>query len=160
MPIGSKFTLPQGGRSQFYIELYKVNFNQLLTWTANVNLTKIYRNGPWVVPYQNYSNGSDWLHKKVTGSWNRFSKCNCQKSSCLKLQGPEHSYMVYNIIERSSTNVVQNMPLGHNFTLNYMRKTFSLEPIMEIWPNSGPLPKLFKWFWLVSRKNVQIMPLV
>jgi len=63
----------------------------------------------------------------------------------------------------------QNWPLprGHTFTLNYIGKllTSSLEPLMEIWPNStgmipGPLPKLLKWFWLVARKNVLIMPLV
>ena len=29
---------------------------------------------------------------------NRFSKCNFQKSSCLNLQGPELSYLVYSII--------------------------------------------------------------
>jgi len=106
------------------------------------------------------------------------------------LKGPELSYLVYNIIYRSSTKVVQIMslvlkltpPQGHNFTLNYIRKTSnnvfywttlmgnvkltsSLEPLMGIWPNStrmipGPLLKLLKWFWLVARKNVQIMPLV
>jgi len=84
--------------------------------------------------------------KRSQGHEIDFQNAIVKKSSCLKLQGPEHSYIVYNIIERSSTNVVQNMPLGHNFTLNYIRKTSSLEPIMEIWPNSGPLPKLFKWF--------------
>ena len=60
-----------------------------------------------------------------------FSKCNFQKSSCLKLQGPELSYLVYSIIKRSSTKVVQIMPLGSKltgprgsqFTLNYIRKS-------------------------------------
>ena len=66
--------------------------------TTHWILTKLNRNDPWMVPYQRCSNGSDWLHKKVTGSKNRFSKCNFQKSSCLKLQGPELSYMVYSII--------------------------------------------------------------
>ena len=32
-----------------------------------------------------------------TGSQNRFTKCNLKKS-CLKLKGPELSYLVYNII--------------------------------------------------------------
>jgi len=39
------------------------------------------------------------------GQKNRFSKCNFQKSSCPKLQGPELSYLVYSIIQRSSTNI-------------------------------------------------------
>jgi len=64
------------------------------------------------------------------GSKNMFSKCNFQRSFCLKLQGPELSYLVYSIIYRSSTEVVQIIPLGskltphrgHNFTLNYIRK--------------------------------------
>ena len=30
-----------------------------LSWTAIGNLTKLDRNSPWVVPYQNCSNGSD-----------------------------------------------------------------------------------------------------
>ena len=34
-------------------------------------------------------------------------QCNFQKSSCLKLHSPELSYLIYNIINRSSTEVVQ-----------------------------------------------------
>ena len=30
---------------------------------CHIILTKLNRNGPWVVPYQNCSNGSDWLDK-------------------------------------------------------------------------------------------------
>ena len=36
--------------------------------------------------------------RRSRGQKNRFSKCNLKKSSCLKLQGPEHSYLVYSII--------------------------------------------------------------
>ena len=72
--------------------------NDIFSLTANGNLTKLYSNNPWVVPYQNCSNRSSWLHKKVTGSINRFLKWNFQKSSCLKLQGPELLYLVYSII--------------------------------------------------------------
>jgi len=50
------------------------------------------------------------------GQKNRFSKCNFHKSSCPKLQGPELSYLVYSIIQRSSTKVVQIMPLGSILT--------------------------------------------
>ena len=86
------------------------------------------------------------------GSKFRFSKCNFQKSSCLKLQGPGLSYLVYSIIYRSSTKVVQIIPLGqnwprpggHNFTLNYIRKTaneFFSWTWMGILPNStGMVP--------------------
>jgi len=31
-------------------------------------MTNFNRNDPWVVPKLNCLNGSDWLHKKVTGS--------------------------------------------------------------------------------------------
>jgi len=41
-----------------------------------------------------------------------FLKCNFQKSSCLKLQGPELSYLIYSINNKSSTKVVQIMHLG------------------------------------------------
>jgi len=51
-------------------------------------------------------------------------------------------------------------PGGHNFTLNYIRKSsndiFSWTAIGNLtklnreWSLGGPLPKLFKWFWLVA----------
>jgi len=47
--------------------------------TAYLILTKFHKNDPLVVPYQSCSNRSSWLHKKVTGSKYRFSKCNFQK---------------------------------------------------------------------------------
>ena len=78
-------------RKLFYLNIFSSETTHLI-WT------KLHRNDPWVVPYQSCSNDSDWLHKLVTGSKNRFSKCNFQKSSCLKLQGPELSYLVYSII--------------------------------------------------------------
>ena len=68
------------------------------------------------VLYQNCSNGCNWLYRQVTGSKNRFSKCHFQKSPCLKLQGPELSYLVYSIIQRSSTKIVQIMPLVSKLT--------------------------------------------
>jgi len=62
MPLGLKLTPPQG--SQLYIELYKKNFRRLLLLNHTYgNMTKLNRDDSWVVPYQNYSNGSDWLHK-------------------------------------------------------------------------------------------------
>jgi len=95
-------------RKLFYLNIFSSE-------TTHWIWTKLYRNDPWLVPYQSCSNGSDWLHKYVTGSKSRFSKCNFQKS-CLKLQGPELSYLVYSIIQRSSTKVVQIMPLGSKLT--------------------------------------------
>jgi len=56
-------------------------------------------------PYQKWLNVFDWLHINVTGSKIMFSKCNFHKSSCLKVQGPEFSYLMYNIILRSSINI-------------------------------------------------------
>jgi len=85
------------------------------------------------------------------GSTNRFSKCNFLKSSCLKLQGPELSYLVYSIIKKSSTKVVQIMPLlskltptwGSQFYSELYKENFKwlLELLMGIWPNStGMVP--------------------
>jgi len=62
------------------------------------------------------------------------------------------------------------LPGGHNFTLNYRRKT-SFSNYFLSWTTYGNLTKLsrnnpcsptklLKWFWLVARKNVQMMPLV
>jgi len=79
---------PPGGHS-FTLNYIRKTSNDFLSWIANGNLTKLNRKGPWVVLYQNCSNGFDWLHKSVTRSIYRFLKCNFQKSSCLKLQGPE-----------------------------------------------------------------------
>jgi len=61
MPLGLKLTLAWG--SQFYIELYKENFKRLLLlnryWEFDQTQQELSLGGP----YQNYSNGSDWLHK-------------------------------------------------------------------------------------------------
>ena len=40
-----------------------ISLNNFSSETAHWILTKLHRNDPWVVPYQSYSNGSDWLHK-------------------------------------------------------------------------------------------------
>jgi len=92
---------------------------------------------PWVVPYQNCSNRSSWLHKLVMGSINRFLKWNFKKSSCLKLQGPDLYYLVYSIIYRSFTTVVQIMPLG--FSIIGSTMTFDL---FLRWATQGPLGPL------------------
>ena len=89
---------PRPGGHNFTLNYIGKTANDFFFWTADGNFTKLNRNGPWVVPFQKCSNGSDWLLKYVTGSINRFSNCNFQKSSCLKLQGPELSYLVYSII--------------------------------------------------------------
>jgi len=145
------------GLCPFYLNLFSSE-------TAHWILTKLHRNDPWVVPYQSCSNGSDWLYKSVTGSENRFSKCNFQKSSCLKLQCTELSYLVYSIILRSSTKVVQIMTLGSKLTLprgsqfcielykENCKRLLLLNRLLEFyqtqqeWSLGGPLPKLFKWF--------------
>ena len=60
MPLGSKLTLPRG--YNFTLNYIRKSSNNIFSWTANGNSTKLNRNGPWVVPYLNCSNGSDWLH--------------------------------------------------------------------------------------------------
>ena len=92
------------------------NLNIISSETAHWILTNLNRNDSQVVLYQSCSNRSIWLHMQVTGSKNRFIKCNLKKSSCLKLQGSELSYLVYSIIQRSSTKVVQIIPLGSKLT--------------------------------------------
>jgi len=52
-PVGHNFTLN-------YI---RKTANDFFSWTGYGNVTKLNRNGLWVVPYRNCSNGSDWLHK-------------------------------------------------------------------------------------------------
>jgi len=134
MPLGSKLTPPRGGHNFILIYIRKTS-NDIFSWTAYGNLTKLHRNDPWVVPYQNCANRSSWLHKLVMGSINRFLKWNFKKSSCLKLQGPDLSYLVYSIIYRSFTTVVQIMPLG--FSIIGSTVTFVLR-----WATQGPLGPL------------------
>ena len=40
-----------------------ISLNNISSETAYWIFTKLHRNDPWVVPYQNYANGYDWLHK-------------------------------------------------------------------------------------------------
>jgi len=51
----------------FTLNYIRKSSNDIFSWTTNGNLTKLNRNGPWVVPYQNCSNGSDWLHMYNVG---------------------------------------------------------------------------------------------
>jgi len=49
---------PHGGHN-FTLNYLRKSSNNYFSNTANGNLTKLNRNGHWVVPYQNCSNGSD-----------------------------------------------------------------------------------------------------
>jgi len=60
-PWGQNWHSP-GGHS-FTLNYMRKTSNDFLSWTANGNLTKLNSKGPWVVLYQNCSNGSSWLHK-------------------------------------------------------------------------------------------------
>ena len=51
------------GGHKITLNYIRKSSNDIFSWTAYGNLTKLNRNGPWVVPYQNCSNGSDWLDK-------------------------------------------------------------------------------------------------
>ena len=64
-PCGQNW--PRPGCHNFTLNYIRTTLNDFFSWTANMNLTKLKRIGPWGVPYQNCSNGSDRLHKKVTG---------------------------------------------------------------------------------------------
>jgi len=52
---------PRPGGHNFTLNYIRKSSNDI-SWTANGNLTKLNRNCPSVVPYQNCSNGFDWLH--------------------------------------------------------------------------------------------------
>jgi len=51
------------GGHNFTLNYKRKTSTDFFSWTANRNLTKLNRNDPLAVPYQNRSNGSDWLHK-------------------------------------------------------------------------------------------------
>jgi len=59
-PWGQNWPRPRG--HNFTLNYIRKSLNDILSWTANGNLSKLNRNGPWVFPCQNCSNGSDWLH--------------------------------------------------------------------------------------------------
>jgi len=54
---------PRPGGHNFTLNYIRKSWNDFFSWTAYRNLTKLNKNGPWVVPYRKYSNGSDWLQK-------------------------------------------------------------------------------------------------
>jgi len=54
-PWGQNWLHPEG--HNFTLNYIRKTSNDFFAWTANGNLTKLNRNGPWVVLYQNCSNG-------------------------------------------------------------------------------------------------------
>jgi len=52
---GSKLTPPRG--HNFTLNYIRKSSKDIFSWTANGNLTKLNRNGPWLFPYQKCSNG-------------------------------------------------------------------------------------------------------
>jgi len=56
-PWGQNWPHPVG--HNFILNSIRKTTNNFFSWTAYGNLTKLNRNGPWVVPYRNCSNGSD-----------------------------------------------------------------------------------------------------
>ena len=54
---------PRPGGHNFTLNYIRKTSNNFLSWTANGNLAKLNRNGPWVIPYKICSTSSDWLHK-------------------------------------------------------------------------------------------------
>jgi len=59
-PLG--WNWPRPGGHNFALNYIRKTSNDIFSWTTNGNLTKLHRNDPWVVPYQNCSNCSGWLH--------------------------------------------------------------------------------------------------
>jgi len=51
---------PRRGGHNFTLNYIRKTSNNFLSWTASVNLTKLNKNGRWVVPYQNCSNGPNY----------------------------------------------------------------------------------------------------
>jgi len=88
-------------------------------------LTKLNRNGLWVVPYQNCSNGSDWSQGQKIGFQNAFFK------KFLVWNYKAQSFHIWYITScRGPLPKLyilcpwgQNWPRpgGHNYTLNYIR---------------------------------------
>ena len=107
------------------------DLNNFSSETTHQILTKLHRNDPQVFLYQSCSKHFRLLHKQVMMSKNRFSKCNFQKSSCPKLQGPELSYLVYGIIQRSSSKVAQIVPLGSKLIMTRGSRLCLPPPLRE-----------------------------
>ena len=87
----------------------------------------------------------------LIGWISRFSKCNIQKCSCLKLQGPELSNWVVSIIKKSSTNIWWT-------TLVVLCKWLHLDP----WPltySSGERPRAL-WALLFKYDITRLIPVV
>jgi len=60
-PWGQNWPCPGG--HNFTLNYIRKSSNDNFSWTDNGNLTKLNRNDPCVVLYQNCSNGPNWLHK-------------------------------------------------------------------------------------------------
>ena len=58
-PLGQNWPRPRG--HNFTLNYIRKRRNDFFSWTAYRNLTKLNKNGPWLFPYRNYSNGSDWF---------------------------------------------------------------------------------------------------
>jgi len=59
-PRGQNWPCPGG--HNFTLNNIRTTLNDIFSWTANGNLTKLNRNDPRVVPYQSCSNRPSWLH--------------------------------------------------------------------------------------------------
>jgi len=138
-------------RQPFYLNIF---FSETAHWI----LTKLHRNGPWVIPYQSCSNGFDWLQRKVIRSRNRIDFQNAIYKNLLVWNYKAQSFHIWYIA--SSRGLLPKLfklsPWGQNFTLNYIRKTahdfFSwtangnLTKLNRNGPWVGALHKLFEWF--------------
>jgi len=86
---GQNWPRPWG--HNFTLNYIRKSSNGIFSSTANGNLSKLNRNGPWWSPTKIVQIVLIGCICRSRGQKNRFSKCNFQISSCLKLQSPKVS---------------------------------------------------------------------
>ena len=120
------------------------SFKRLLLWNHSLEFDQTSQDDPWVVPYQSCSNHSIWLLSRVTGSKNRFSKCNFQKSTCLKLHSPEVSQFYIELYKENY--FLKLLPLlNHLWKFDQTQQERFLVPYQNCWNDSNwLLERLFK----------------
>jgi len=128
----------------FTLNYIRKTSHDFLSWTDNGNLTKLDRNGPCVVHYQTFSNGFDWSRGQKIGFQNAIFKY------LLVWNYTAQSFHIWHITPSRGhlPKVLKLCPWGHiwpprcdNFTLNYIRKTTSLNYFLS-WTTYGNLTKL------------------
>jgi len=153
---------PRPGATILHWYIYKENSNNFFSWTTNGKSTKRNRNSPWVVPYQNCSNGSDCISRS-RGQKIRFQ--NAIFNNLIVWHYKAQNFHIWYIA--SSTYPLpklfklchwgQNWPRpgGHNFTYNYIRNisnkflSFTAYWNLAKLDSNGPSVVLYQFFLTV-----------